>query len=107
MRDWPIILTSVVAVAALGVFVFFWWRRRYGVWARSSGPKNDWSRGNREATIIPASWGHTPGPIDGRTDLRGDDPSGHGLGDNHGGGSDSGGGDGGGGDGGGGDGGGD
>ena len=35
MNDTVIILAGVACVAALGISVFFWWRARYGVWART------------------------------------------------------------------------
>lgn len=54
MREWPIILISVVCVAALGVGVFFWWRRRYGVWSRRiAAPR-------RSDAVVISNW-DTPG----------------------------------------------
>lgn len=62
MNEWPIILVTVLCVAALGVGVFFWWRRRYGVWAQQARRSQAVST---RARVIRSDWGASAGAMGG------------------------------------------
>jgi hypothetical protein len=73
VQDLPIILGTLAVVLGGGVFIFFYWRKTYGVWARSKpSTRNVRQAGDGGQTVVmwdgPGATGVTAG-LHGSSDL--------------------------------------